>query len=166
MDYSTKKYTTKNNLEDLKKDFYASKKGYCISNLYIDLSLYSEQIMRYIKIFPKKQLLFLHFEDIKGNPNTVTSNLFDFIGVKNIKIENKNSFNTTKEPKNIFAQILYSLKWLFPRNLKELVPPSYLNLFFKPISKGIISNEAIGFINKQVKNDWKVVKKILKQFNK
>ena len=53
MDYSSKKYKTKNILEDLKKDFYSSKKGYGITNLYIDLSLYSEQILRYIKIFPK-----------------------------------------------------------------------------------------------------------------
>jgi hypothetical protein len=166
MDYSSKKYKTKNILEDLKKDFYSSKKGYGITNLYIDLSLYSEQILRYIKIFPKKQLLFLNFEDIKENQNTVMSNLFDFIEVENIEIENKNSFNTTKEPKNVLAQKLYSLKWLFPRVLKSLINTHFYNVFFKQVSKNIISNETIDFINNQVKNDRTLVKKILNQFNK
>ena len=94
------------------------------------------------------------------------SNLFDFIEVENIEIENKNSFNTTKEPKNVLAQKLYSLKWLFPRVLKSLINTHFYNVFFKQVSKNIISNETIDFINNQVKNDRTLVKKILNQFNK
>ena len=50
-------------LEDPKSDFGSKEKGYFISNLYLDLSLYYNQVKRYLNVFPKEQILILRFED-------------------------------------------------------------------------------------------------------
>ena len=48
---------------------------------YIDRGFYSEQIRRYQRFFPNKQLLFLKYEDFKQDQAMHVKKVFEFVGV-------------------------------------------------------------------------------------
>lgn len=49
------------------------------ASLYIELSLYSNQIIRYLDIFPRNQILFLDFNTISKEPDELNSLMSEFL---------------------------------------------------------------------------------------
>ncbi|MDG2357844.1 MAG: sulfotransferase [Polaribacter sp.] len=160
MDYSRKNKKKINILEDLKSDFTTLDKGYCISNLYIDLSLYSEQILRYIDVFPKEQLILMNYDDLKNNPTRFMFAIFKFINVKELKINVKQSFNVTQQPKNRIVKMAALLEGILPVRLKNILLTKK-ELFYKPVYKDIVTQDSLDYIKNNVEEDWEKVKHIV-----
>ena len=161
MDSRYKKITSENMLEDLIEDFENPHKGYCISNLYLDLSLYYEQIKRFTNVFPKEQVLVKDFYDLKNNPQKFMHDIFKFLNLNKHDIHYNVNFNKTTRPKNIFVKKLSSLKWLIPEKLKKIIV-SNITLFYEPVSKDIANSDIKDYISKCTNDDWEKVNKFLK----
>jgi hypothetical protein len=160
MDYARGNQKVYNILNDLKTDFTASHKGWGISNLYIDLSLYQEQIQRYMDIFPKEQIILLDYEDLKKDPNRFMAEIFKFINVKDWKINSKQSFNATQQPKNSIVRRASLLKGILPKKLLKILRANK-TLFYKPVSKNIVTQESLEYIKNIVEEDWEKVKPLI-----
>ncbi|MCY0879060.1 MAG: sulfotransferase [Firmicutes bacterium] len=50
-------------------------------SLYREVGLYSDQIARYLALFPREQLLFLLQDDLEQDPRAVFQHIFEFLGV-------------------------------------------------------------------------------------
>jgi hypothetical protein len=83
-------------------------------NLYKELSLYYQSLKQYYSIFPKENIYPLIFEDWTLNKEKSFKELFHFLGVKPIKINDLERYNKNKEYANI--KLLNSLRntWLRP----------------------------------------------------
>lgn len=56
---------------------------------YTDRGFYAEQIRRYRRYFPDKQLLFIKYEDFKSEQENALNNIFNFLGVSPDKFSYK-----------------------------------------------------------------------------
>jgi hypothetical protein len=48
---------------------------------FLNFGLYSDQVKRYLKHFPRKQIKILFFEDYQSNPLGLVQDIFEFLGV-------------------------------------------------------------------------------------
>lgn len=57
--------------------------------------IYIDQVKRWLDLFPKEQLLIKRFEDFKENPQQITNDVLQFLGleVDNFQIKNFHNFN-------------------------------------------------------------------------
>lgn len=151
-------------LQDLKNDFNADKKGYFISNMYIDLSLYYNQVKSYLSVFPKEQILVLRFDNLVAKKEEVLKNLCNFLTIDFSKLPlfTDKVHNKTAIPKNKILQKLLVLKKIFPRPLQKYF--LFLkSILFKPYKKENIPKEAVDYIKSKVKNDFKLTNQLLNQ---
>ena len=148
-------------LQDVKSDFNSDKKGYFISNMYIDLSLYYDQISRYLKIFPKEQILILRFENLVSKKKEVLGEVCDFLEIDFNKLQLSDKVhNKTEVPKNKFIQRLIGIKKILPRSLQKYF--LFLKvILFKPFEKDTIYEEVLGYIKSKVDEDFKLVNELL-----
>lgn len=156
-----------NILKALKKDYTSNQKGWGKSNLYIELSLYFEQVKRYIKIFPKEQILFLKFEDLKKDNNMVMQEVFQFLDLTGPKSETaiiSRKYNKTRIPRNNVIKGIVNLKKYIPNWIIEFLKP-YSSFFLKPKEEISVPEDAIDFISDLVKEDWSKTKEIIELIN-
>ncbi|HKK57920.1 MAG TPA: sulfotransferase [Salinivirga sp.] len=84
----------------LHKDFNQHKKGWGKSELFIELSLYYEQIKRYMAQFPEEQIKIVLFDEFKKDPLSTVNEICDFLGIDKFSdIENK-KHNAALMPKS------------------------------------------------------------------
>jgi hypothetical protein len=110
----------------LKKDMARNPKGWGISNLYVEVGMYSEQVKRYIETFPESQRRIYLFDDFVNNPEAAMKDLFRFVGVsEQTDIDFSKKYNTSFMPKNKIIGKLNTMKrtkdWLksvLPKSLK------------------------------------------------
>lgn len=70
--------------EALQRDWKQSKKGWSVSQLYVELGLYAEQVRRYLDIFGSQQVLILLFDELTNsalNGKSVVANVLQFLGL-------------------------------------------------------------------------------------
>lgn len=148
-------------LQDVKSDFNSDKKGYFISNMYIDLSLYYDQISRYLKIFPKEQILILSFKNLVSKKKEVLAEVCDFLEIDYNKLQLSDKVhNKTEIPKNKIIQRLIGIKKILPRSLQKYF--LFLKvILFKPPEKDNIPEEVIDYIKSKVDEDFKLVNQLL-----
>lgn len=154
--------TSGNMLQDLKSDFNADKKGYFISNMYIDLSLYYNQVKNYLSVFPKEQIIVLRFEDLVAKREEVLKNLCNFLQIdfSKLPISTRKIYNKTVIPKNKIIHKLLVLKKFFPKPLHKYF--LFLkSILFKPYKKENIPKETVDYIKSKVKNDFKLTNQLL-----
>jgi hypothetical protein len=56
------------------------------STIYIDCSMYMDQINRYLRFFQREQFLFLFQNDLKKNPRILLNKIINFLGLKKIDL--------------------------------------------------------------------------------
>jgi len=69
-------------LDEVQKDYNATMKGWGITNLYVELGLYYEQIKRYFDVFTREQIHIILYDDLKNNTEKVCKKLFDFLSLE------------------------------------------------------------------------------------
>ncbi len=76
-------------------------KGWGISELFIELGLYFEQLVRYFKVFPKEQIRIFLFDDLKSDPQKFVNECCKFIDISEFELANKYAHNVKEAPRNI-----------------------------------------------------------------
>lgn len=136
-----------NVIKTIKSDYDAKTKGWGITNLYIELSQYKEQVERYFKVFNPNQIQILDFEELQINPQLFFEKITNFLAINPLIIDNKLVSNQTHMPKN---RIVTYLHHFYQKNLKDTKINSIINqeklksiLFKKPnkISLELLKNE-------------------------
>lgn len=153
---SSKEIRSENILEDLQADYNSTRKGYCISNMYIDLSLYYNGLKKIFETFPKEQVLILQFEDLKKDNHSVLNSICSFLEIDYCKLDNTNTekiHNQTLVPRLKLIKHSLKLKQIMPKPLlsifKRLKP-----IFFKKPNRNEISIETKNYIEMIVKEDY------------
>lgn len=145
-------------LEALQEDWNQSKKGWSVSQLYVELGLYAEQVRRYLEVFGPERVLVLMFEEFTKsalNGKSVVSAVLRFLGLNIAPLHNiearfaENAFATARWP---WARRLAGANWV-RRAGQILVPISlgsnhtikkmvYQRYFVKAGPKPLMNEEA------------------------
>ena len=82
----------------LKEEEYRIRNNWSFSWHYSRLGFYHEQLTRYFDYFDKNQIKVFLYEDFKDNSDVFFQELFAFIGVGNISIQNSSKNQKLKSP--------------------------------------------------------------------
>ncbi len=95
-------FTSLNFRQAIEKDLAANKKGWGQSELFIELSLYYDQIKRYFDIFPKNQIKIILFDDLVKHQEKTIKEVYNFLSINDqfyTSLDKKNAAETPKYPK-------------------------------------------------------------------
>jgi hypothetical protein len=120
-------YETANFMTALKKDLARNPKGWGISNLYIEIGMYYEQVRRFIEVFPEPQRRIYIFDDFVKNPEAMMKDIFRFLEVSETTIiDFSRKYNPSFIPKNKLIGKLNTqkkvkdwLKGVLPKSVKS-----------------------------------------------
>ncbi|MFC2114784.1 sulfotransferase [Bacteroidota bacterium] len=125
-------YTSKPFRETIEEDMRAKEKGWGISKLYIELGFYWEQLQRYIDLFNKNNLRFYLTDELTNNPQQLLSDVYHFLEVEDMEIQDNGKFNEARIPKyKKLNKILYQtgldkyLKFLLSDSFTQKIKSSY-----------------------------------------
>ncbi|MEY8213703.1 MAG: sulfotransferase [Colwellia sp.] len=110
-------------VESIKSDYLKTKKGYFVSNLYIELGLYSEQIKRFKELFPETMYV-LFYEDLVKGTEEFMGQLYSTLGIESetleyYPVENASQISSFPKLKNLVQKI--GLANVMPRSVKKFV---------------------------------------------
>jgi len=166
MDFGSGKQKNNNILKALQEDYYSKRKGYGISNLYIELSLYYEQINRYIEIFPLNQILILRFEDLKKEPKFFLKKIFQFINVPDQTqlIDFNLKYNQTEIPTNGVINKMIGLKKIIPKSLYPFLK-AQKHLFYKSSTNIEIPEKVNEFVKDVTNDNWQKCQQLIEKYS-
>ncbi len=117
--------------EALQRDWLRPDKGWGVSQLYVELGQYTEQIRRYRRTFGMDQVLVLLLEDLKKDPRGTLRTIGRFLGVASgpmNAIDTDTAHNHYRQPKGEWARRLagspisrFLGEHVVPRRLGEYV---------------------------------------------
>jgi len=98
-----------------------------ISNTYVQLGLYSNQLKKFFDIFPKKNIKVFLYDDLVNNPKQLRKDLFNFLKINDLEIDFSKKHNSDFEGRNLIINKLfkfyrkhdYHLKHLFSNSVKR-----------------------------------------------
>jgi len=135
----------------IKSDFNSKNKGWGISNLYIELSQYEEQVKRYIETFGKNELLILDFDELKNSPKGLMEKISQFLNIDGFEVNQKFTSNPTLMPKNA---IVKKLSKLYRNHISKYLPaPQSIKKYFFKKPEININQNAHEFLSDILKND-------------
>ena len=72
---------------------------------YLEISIYTKQIKRFLEFFQIENMFFVILEDLKDNPESVIQKCYDFLDVDpNCKIQHRKPSNRTYIPRNKYVE--------------------------------------------------------------
>jgi hypothetical protein len=163
MDVARGKQRKSNCLIALRNDYESDYKGWGVSNLYIELSLYFDQIKRYLDLFPNENILFISFEKFKKNRYHVLEEIQSFLGLNTpFNVDSKSVKNKTTVPKYKFVNHLKAIKFLIP---KRLINHMKINstLLFESSATIELGEEFEEFVFEKTNSDWKKTQLMLNE---
>lgn len=155
-------------------DLHMSKKGWGISNLYLELSLYTEQLQCYYDLFPASQIKVLFFDDLNKNPTDFLKSVFEFLELDSAFYDfsvTKQKYNDARVPR--FPKIFFIL-WHsnYIRQLYKLFPARFKSfllqlLFTKDIPKLTAKDkkEIFSYFREDIAKLEQLIGKSLKHWN-
>lgn len=93
-------YTDLNFREAIEKDIKKHEKGFGISDLFIDLGLYSQQLKRFYSSFPLHQIKIVLYDDFKLDSNQTLNELFAWLEIGPILVNTHKQMNVSLQPKS------------------------------------------------------------------
>lgn len=139
-------------------DAAARPKGWGASSLYKELGMYSTQVERYLRIFPRERVMILLHDDLRKNEKETLRSIFRFLGIDEEFSANKSGFrNESAVPSGTIARLLLrsgSLR-VKMRNLLENSPvkPILLRLLYKKPVMTDKDRDTILQLKKEFNND-------------
>jgi len=92
---------------------------YTIQKLYLQRGLYAKYISQLLEWFPKQNVIFILFDDIRDNPSPVYKKLYQFLNVKHIQ-QNYEKEHVSANTSKLNVSIREKLKKYFEKDVKEL----------------------------------------------
>ena len=130
-------YEKRSLFDALQQDYSAENRGWWISNLYVELGLYHEQVRRYLEVFRPGQVLICMFNELKDDSNKLFVKLANHIGVDPAPFQNMvldQAFNTFRKPKYMRLRDL----------ARTLIPPSVRSrLFGRSLRRKLMSSKLL-----------------------
>lgn len=87
--------------EALEKDIAQSEKGIGVSEMFLELSSYTNQVQRYLDTFTNKQVKIMFFENLKSDPKSFISEVMKFLEIEPITVQDTSIRNEASLPKFI-----------------------------------------------------------------
>ncbi len=154
----------RNIVKEIKTDYEKENKGYGISNLYLELSLYYAQLKRYFKTFDQTDVLVLRFEQLKKNRSKFMNSIYSFLDLSAFSRNHQNSIhNKTRGLRFGFLKNLTVFKSILPEFIINYLQSQNSFLYKKslPISIGEYEKE---YIYSYLQKDWEKTKKLLNNY--
>lgn len=139
--------------EALQIDWGRPDKGWGVSQLYVELGLYTEQIRRYRALFGRERVLILLLEDLKKDPYAVLARIARFLDIPEgpmASVDTAEVHNRYKEPKGPWARRLaghpvsrFLGERVLPRRLGEYIWENWMQ---KDAPKPPIDPRAVAFL--------------------
>jgi hypothetical protein len=125
---------------------------------YKEKGLYFKQLSRYYKAFKKEQIKVILFEDIIDDPQKITKEVFEFLGVdSSFTADTSKKANVSGKPKGVAGWIVMKLR------KNNLIP----NIeFSKYLPEFIVSYILKNIYSKPEKIDNKTIKSLTKKYYK
>lgn len=149
-------------LSDLKKQ----EKGFGVSHMYVDCSLYSEQVAFIRKTFGNKNVFIGFFEDLKSNQVNFMRHLACWLEIddstERLSITVKS--NPASEPRNRFVKSLFhnfKVRKVLKKALPEFSKAHIRDLVLKPAEKHSIALEDYLFFKEYFAQDVKSLRAIV-----
>lgn len=150
----------------LVKDYALQRKGFGISNLYIELGFYSEQVKKYLEIFGKENVKILIFEEFIQNTEHSVIDTLKFLRIQS-KVPNNidTAYNSFFVPRNNL--VLSLLRNRAVSALAGTLPTSLIDwlrgnkLLFKKTGKPQISAKERQFLTEIYRDDVAALSSIL-----
>lgn len=146
--------------DSLKKDYGLKKKGWGISNLYIDLGLYADQVKRYLDTFGYDRVKILIFEEFIKQTQFAVKELFKFADIDakvppdNVNVAYKSSSfiprnKASESVQKTVARCINRSNAL--QRINQFIPASYTDIvrqrfLLRKTSKPAIPHEAQAFL--------------------
>lgn len=149
-------------LNTIRDDHNATKQGYCITNLYIELSLYYAQVRRFLDTFQPENVLVLNFDTLRKSPTLVLQQVASFLELRYDFAEENKVLNQTGASR--FGSVrkhFRGVKHLLPHFLVQSVK-NVDNILAKPLDKQQLQPGTEDYIKNMVMQDWENLTKELK----
>lgn len=133
-------------IKEVINDYNKPQKGWGISNLYIELGLYYEQVKRYLEVFPKENVKIILYDDYKNQTEKVLKEIFSFLDVdSNFLPDISKKYNIGAVPKylkfnKMVREIYLEIRSFVPQRILNILREIYANVFWERNYK-TISNE-------------------------
>ena len=125
-------------VEAVENDFHLKEKGWGVSRLYVECGLYYEQVMRYLDLFPMKNIKVILFEQLQQDAGALIKDIFKFLDVDpDFQVDLTKRYNTAKFPIKSMSLILSNARM---RDFCSTMTPSFMKESVKKIvftSKGV-----------------------------
>lgn len=144
-------------LEEVKIDMARAEKGWGVSELFVELGLYAEQVERYHKLFPAKQILALRFEDLQTNPQALYRRLCDFLEIdfQEGKSEASNPSGRSRMPGLNYLLTQWGIKKAVARLLPDFVGRRMKKLYYTSVNLPPLSEEEKAFLTELYEDNIK-----------
>jgi hypothetical protein len=146
-------------MEALMRDQDAKNKGWGVSDLYLDLGFYAEQVERYYEAFGRSQVKVFLYEDLRQDPKSLLRSAFAFLGTEPSNANNIRTdvqYNKYSVPKNRLAKTILGSRMFRARRSSKLRAKLISNdqtraqirssLLFKDAAKSTMDAESRRFL--------------------
>lgn len=118
--YKISEYFTEAVFDDYRK----SNKGWGISHLYVELSLYADAIKRYLEVFPPHQIKIIVYDDYKKDSIKILHEIVEWLQLTSFTFNTERSHNTAALPSNVITRWLNRNKDL-KRSISQYIPEKW-----------------------------------------
>jgi hypothetical protein len=153
----------------LLEDFTRERKGWHISNLYVELGLYYQQLLPYWQTFERDKLLILTLDEMKDHPANALRKVATFLNIdyEGFSInDSATAINQYLAPTNSLQfvhnnpMLRQLISRLIPLSLRATVRNRY---FLRPAIKPTIDPKAVDFLSDLYSPDIKALERLLGQ---
>ncbi len=149
----------------IEADMKKKKKGWGISELFIELGMYYEQLKRYYDLYPKDNILTLLFDELTADPNDTLAKCHRFLNIHPTSISQFPQHNKAETPrfKNLNKMVTNSgIKTLLKRYMPKTFVEKMKNSFFiDGSSDNLISHEDYDFLKKIYQKDIQATSQLI-----
>jgi len=157
-------YTTATFRQEIDNDFKKTTKGWGISRLYLELGMYSQQLLRYYQVFPSSQLKVFLTEDLNSKPEIVFKEICNFLDIDDSITLSSFRENTAQIPKNATLNKLLTetgIKKFLKQILSEKITKQSNKIFFSNQNLPVISDDDKQFLLSFYENDIQATSKLI-----
>lgn len=151
-------------LEEVQRDYNKEQRGWGVSHNYLELGLYSEQLKRYYACFPKENVKVCFFEEMISERTKVLSDIFQFLGIESMEIENAKAHNSASLPRSKKLNYLLNRTGIIKLS-KRIVPREkrgkFKNILFSAKSLPQMNEEEKQFLVDFYKKDVSELEQML-----
>jgi len=104
----------------VEEDYNSKKKGWGVSSLHIELGLYYEQVKRYLDIFSEKDVKIIVHERLQKGTDSITKEIFDFLGIDRYKVDVSQNFNAAQIPVKSLKLLLSNTR--LRNSFRKIIP--------------------------------------------